>query len=97
MAVRKNRKPKTARISRKQHEEQLLLEEQAFNHQLGKLLKKYKNQFVAMYQGEVVDHDADQSLLFRRVLDKIGDVPFLITEVTRNPTIYECPSAEVVW
>jgi hypothetical protein len=97
MAARKTPKPRTVRINRKQEEEQLLAEERAFNRQLEQLLKKYKNQFVAVYKGEVVDHDTNQSLILRRVVDKIGDVPFLITLVSRKPMIFEGPSAEVVW
>jgi hypothetical protein len=97
MAARKT--PKSAQLTdfQREAEKQLLLEEKAFEQQLEKLLKKYKGQFVAVWQGKVVDHDANQSILFRRVLNKIGDVPFLIARVERTPTVYESPSVEVEW
>jgi hypothetical protein len=97
MAARKTRKPATFRFNRKEAEEQLLAEEEAFNRQLEELLKKYKNQFVAVYHGEVVDHDPNESVLFQRVLKKLGDVVFLIAPVQRGLRIFEGPSAEVLY
>jgi hypothetical protein len=97
MAARKTRKIVKLTARQREDEKQLNLEEEAFHRQLEKLLKKYKNQFVAVYHGEVVDHDDDQSLLFGRVLDKLGDVPFLITRVSRKPMVFEGPSPEVEW
>ena len=41
--------------------------------------RRYRNQFVAVHNGQVIDHDADRLLLYRRVREKLGDVPVLIT------------------
>jgi hypothetical protein len=41
--------------------------------------RRYRNQFVAVHNGQVIDHDADRLLLYRRVRKKLGDVPVLIT------------------
>jgi hypothetical protein len=91
MAARKTHKPAVP------PGDPLLQEEQAFLRQFDKLLKKFEGEFVAVYKGRVVDHDANQSTLFRRVLNKLGDVRFLIARVERKATIYECPSVEVQW
>jgi hypothetical protein len=41
--------------------------------------RQYHNQFVAVHDGQVIDHDADRLLLYRRVREKLGSVPVLIT------------------
>lgn len=71
-------------------------EEQAFRQQKSELLRQYKDQFVAIYRGRVVDHASDDEELARRIFDKFGDVPFYIAKVETELTIYELPSPEVV-
>ncbi|MCP4168530.1 MAG: hypothetical protein GY759_21920 [Chloroflexi bacterium] len=39
----------------------------------------YGNVFVAVHKGEVVDHDLDRLLLYRRIRAQFGDIPVLIT------------------
>ena len=39
----------------------------------------YGNDFVAVYDGQVVDHDADRLVLYRRVREQFGREPVLIT------------------
>ena len=39
----------------------------------------YGDDFVAVHDGRVVDHDGDRLTLFRRVRTRFGDVPVLIT------------------
>jgi hypothetical protein len=97
MAARKTRKPLKLTARQREAEKQLDVEEGAFNRQLGQLLRKYKGEYVAIHLGQVVDHDADERKLFRRVIEKLGDVPFLIAPVQRTPRIYECPSLEAKW
>lgn len=41
--------------------------------------RQYRNQFVAVHHGQVIDHDADRLRLYRRIREKLGDVPVLIT------------------
>lgn len=40
--------------------------------------RQYRNQFVAVHDGQVMDYDTDRLLLYRRVREKLGDVPVLI-------------------
>lgn len=39
----------------------------------------YGDVFVAVHGGKVIDHDPDRLILYRRVRQKMGDVPVLIT------------------
>jgi len=71
-------------------------EEQAFHRQKTELMRQYKDQFVAIYQGRVVGHANDDEELATRMFDKFGDVPFYIAKVETELTIYEIPSPEVV-
>ena len=43
------------------------------------LRHQYHTQFVAVHDGRIIDHDANRVLLYRRVREKSGDVPVLIT------------------
>ncbi len=45
---------------------------EATRHQLG-------SDFAAVHNGQVIDHDADRLTLYRRVRDRLGDEPVLIT------------------
>lgn len=90
MATLKTRKAQTAL------EERLAAEEQAFRQKLPQLLQRYAGEFVARYQRRVVGHGTDDEELARRMFDKLGDVPFYIAKVEKEPTIYELPSPEVV-
>ena len=40
---------------------------------------RYGGQFVAVHQGQVIDHDPDRLQLYRRVRRQLGDTPVLIT------------------
>lgn len=48
-------------------------EETAFRHLHPQLWQTYRGQYVAIYQGELVDHDPDQVALFLRVKQRYGD------------------------
>ena len=41
--------------------------------------RQYSADFVAVFQGRVIDHDADRVALLRRVRAMVGDEPVLIT------------------
>ncbi len=41
--------------------------------------RSYGDDFVAVYNQEVIDHDPDRLTLYRRVHKKLGDVPILIS------------------
>jgi hypothetical protein len=76
--------------------EPFLAEAQAFRRKLPQLLGRYEGEFVALYRGRVVGHGASDEDLAMRMYDRLGDVPFYIARVERQPTIYDLPSPEVV-
>lgn len=76
--------------------EPLANEAQALRRKLPRLLKDYEGQFVALYRGRVVGHGADDEELAERMYERLGDVPFYIARVERQPTVYDLPSPEVV-
>jgi len=59
------------------------------------LLQRFEGQFVALYKGRVVGHGPDDEDLALRKFEKLGDVPFYIQKVGKEPIIYEVPSPEV--
>jgi hypothetical protein len=72
----------------------LVVEEEAFGRKRAHLLRRYEGQFVALYRGRVVGHDKDDEELARRMFEKLGDAPFYIARVEKEPTIYDLPSPE---
>ena len=70
-------------------------EAQAFRRKRAQLLKRYEGQFVAFYRGRVAGHGPDDEELARQVYERLGDAPFYIARVERDPTVYELPSPEV--
>ena len=56
-------------------------ETQAFWDMQEELVKLYLGHFVAIYHGEVVDHDLNVSLLEQRVRKRFGLLPVLIAPV----------------
>ncbi|MGH2521396.1 MAG: DUF5678 domain-containing protein [Anaerolineales bacterium] len=61
--------------------EAIQAETQAFWAAHPDLLRAYPGQHVALYQGQVVDHDEDVSRLEKRVRDQFGLMPVLIAPV----------------
>lgn len=49
------------------------------------LVEKYLGQYVAIYQGELVDHDADQEALFFRVREQYPNQVVLQRQVLPEP------------
>ncbi|MCL4500021.1 MAG: hypothetical protein M1335_07270 [Chloroflexi bacterium] len=66
----------------------------AFQRLLPELLKTYREKFVAIYKGRVVDSDGEEGELMYRVALKYGDTPVYIDEVLEKPRVYSVPS---VW
>ncbi len=60
-------------------------ETQAFWAMHEQLLSAYEGQHVAMYQGEVVDHDQDASRLEKRIRERFAWLPVLIAPVKPGP------------
>ncbi len=86
----------TKRKRGKTTEESLAAEEQAFRRKGMQLLQRYEGQFVAFYQGRMVGHGTDDEELAQRMFEKLGDAPFYIAKVEKEPTVYELPSPEVM-
>jgi hypothetical protein len=65
-------------------------EQKQYEAQHSTLLKLYKDQYIAMHEGEVIDHDLDRVVLSRRVRQHYGNTPVFIVQVRNEPrlTIY---------
>jgi hypothetical protein len=71
------------------------IEARTFQRRRAHLIQRYEGEFVALYRGRVVGHDADDEELARLMYERLGNVPFYIARVERQPTIYDLPSPEV--
>lgn len=60
-------------------------ETEAFWRLHDQLVDKYEGEHVALYHGQVVDHDEQASPLERRVREQFGELPVLIAPVTSQP------------
>lgn len=56
----------------------------AFERYHAALLRQYLHQYVAIYQGQVIDHDADQLRLLTRIDRQYPATPILIRKVEPN-------------
>jgi len=61
------------------------LEQQAFQKLLPGLLATHKGQYVAVYNGQVVDSGSDKLAVAMRVLSKVGNVPIYVGLVSAGP------------
>lgn len=64
---------------------QLQEEALAFTRLYPQLVEHYRNQFVAIHKGEVVDNDPSFEVLFLRIQSRLGDLPVLIQQVLDTP------------
>ncbi|MBI1879500.1 MAG: hypothetical protein HYR94_14990 [Chloroflexi bacterium] len=67
------------------NEQQLEAEIRAFERMHSELKNRYLGQFVAVYERQVVDSDADFERLFLRVQARFGDLTVLIRQVSALP------------
>ena len=74
---------------RQQHqvvrEKQLAEQSKQFMQQRAELYRRYPDEFVAFYNGDVLDHDTDMRALALRVKAKHSDLPVVIAQVTPEP------------
>lgn len=56
-------------------------EAEAFRRLHPNLLTTIPGEYAAIYQGELVDHDADQLILFQRIETRFRGLPVLIRQV----------------
>ncbi len=68
-------------------QEKIRAETISFEAQSETLMRQYPNQYVAMHQGEIIDHDPDLRTLHLRVFARLGHTPVLLKQVT--PTAKE--------
>jgi hypothetical protein len=60
-------------------------EADAFRNLHPELMVKYPGEYVAIYQGQVIDHDTDQLALFLRIDEQFPHTPVLIQQVLPEP------------
>ena len=63
-----------------------------FNANKERLVKDYKNKFIAIVDNEVVDFDEDFSGLAERVYKKYGYRSIYMPKVTREPEVAHIPT-----
>ena len=66
-------------------------EYRAFLQMLPGLLTTHKGRYVAVHEGRVVDADADDIALVRRVHERVGYVPIHVGLVTDRPPVVRIP------
>ncbi len=54
----------------------------AFSDQLPQLLHEFRDEYVAFFQGNLVDHDKDFQSLHSRIRQQFGRQPVLLRQVT---------------
>jgi hypothetical protein len=57
-----------------------------------RLLRRYRDQYVAIDRNRVIDHDRDFAALARRVFARLGARPVLIPKVTVEERVVHVPS-----
>lgn len=60
-------------------------EEEAYQSMLTELVSQYDGAYVAIYQGQLVDHDADELALLRRLDAQYPDEIVLMKQVRSEP------------
>lgn len=60
-------------------------ETEAYRTLHAELKQRFSGEYVAIHDGELVDHDADRRALSRRVRQKYGNAAVLITPVEDEP------------
>jgi hypothetical protein len=69
-------------------------EQAAFRHQLSALLKSYRDQFVAIHEGKVVESGPDKLAVAGRAYARFGYIPIYVSKVTDEPQpVSRVPSA----
>ena len=67
-----------------------------FEEHRAELLRKYKNKFVAICDGRVVDFDEDEIRLAKRVYTQIGFLPIYIQKVVKERQKVRIPSPKII-
>jgi PHD/YefM family antitoxin component YafN of YafNO toxin-antitoxin module len=68
----------------------------AFERMKDELLEKYRGQYVAVYQDEVVGVSSDKLELVRQMHERFGPVTMYVHLVAEQDPVYRMPSFQVV-
>ncbi len=79
------------------HDEAWKKERAAFHRLKPQLLQTHKGLYVAIHGAQVVDADADNLALARRVMSKLKDMPFYLQLVSEETRTFEVPSPEELY
>jgi hypothetical protein len=60
-----------------------------FERMHAQLVNRYLNEYVAIHNGAVVDHDTEVRHLYLRVRAKFGQMPILLRQVTEDVQLQE--------
>ncbi len=63
-----------------------------FEANRARLLRRYRDQYVAIDRNRVIDHDRDFAALARRVFARVGARPVFIPKVTAEERVVHVPS-----
>lgn len=66
-------------------QEKIHVEMEAFQKLHAQLLPVYRGQYVAIHNGQMIDHDFDRLALYRRIRTHYGKTAVLITPVIDQP------------
>lgn len=66
-------------------EQKIIAESKAFKAMHADLLQQYKGEYVAIHDGNVVDHDADIHALNHRIRARYGHRAILLQQVAEQP------------
>jgi len=89
---------KAEREARIQAQDEAWEKERAAFHRLKpQLLQTHRGLYVAIHGGQVVDADADNLALARRVMSKLKDMPFYLQLVSEETRTFEVPSPEELY
>ncbi len=81
-------------------EQKIIAESEAFRAMHAELLQQYRGEYVAVHNGEVVDHDEDICALNHRIRARYGRRAVLLQQVTAVPEIelvIRSPKLESIW
>lgn len=70
---------------RELNREKLKREIAAYETMHGQLKEKFFGEWVAVHEGQLVDHDSDRAMLYARVRQHYGSLSILIREVAEMP------------
>lgn len=65
--------------------EKIRAETEVFEQLKNRLLVQFPEQYVALHEGQVIDHDSDLRTLQIRVFANVGRVPVLLKKVSAKP------------